>query len=236
MKQLLLLGREHYENREYDQAEYLLQQFVDKVDSFADVYNMLGVISHSAGQFAEAEKNFRRATELNSNYTEAQLNLMVTYNDLGKYDEARELYSKIRSRRPEDGPTPDAFAKGKIANMHAETAQAYLDAGMSSEATAELERAVALCPNFADLRTRLGVAYRDRGDVQRARSQFEAAKEANPNYLQARLMLGVLELSSGNDDAARAEFESVLEIDPSQKSAAMYVRIAKSQKDAKQDK
>ena len=28
----------------------------------------------------------QRAVQLNPNYTEAQLNLMVTYNDLGKFD------------------------------------------------------------------------------------------------------------------------------------------------------
>ena len=36
LKQLLLLGREHYEQREYAKAEYLLRQLVAKTDSFAD--------------------------------------------------------------------------------------------------------------------------------------------------------------------------------------------------------
>src|SRR5687767_1416498 len=98
LKQLLLLGREHYQNREYDKAEYLLRQVIDKTDQYADVHHMLGVITHSRGDFGEAERHFERAVELNPNYTEAQLNLMVTYNDLGKYEEARELYAKMRHR------------------------------------------------------------------------------------------------------------------------------------------
>src|SRR6188474_3606195 len=106
VKQLLLLGREHYEKREFDKAEYLLRQVVAETDRFADVYDMLGVIAHSRGDFALAERHFEKAVGLNPNYTEAQLNLMVTYNDLGKYDAARRIYAAIRNRAAGgDGPT-----------------------------------------------------------------------------------------------------------------------------------
>ena len=229
LKQVLLLGREHFEKREFEKAEYLLKQVLEKTNRFADVFDMLGVIAHSRGDFASAEDYFEKAVELNPNYTEAQLNLMVTYNDLGKYDAARRIYTSIRSRSGEEGPDP--FARGKIANMHAETSQAYQDAGMMREAIAELEKAVALCPGFADLRTRLGVLYRDTGEVARAREQFELARDANPKYLQARVMLGVLLLSSGDVDAAIAEWNAVLAEDSQNKSAQMYLRIAKAQKE-----
>ena len=129
LKQLLLLGREHYQKREYDKAEYLLRQVVAKTDRYADVFDMLGVIAHSRGDFALAERYFEKAVGLNPNYTEAQLNLMVTYNDLGKYDAARQIYALIRNRGAGGAAQADPFAKGKIANMHAQTAQAYQDAG-----------------------------------------------------------------------------------------------------------
>jgi len=164
---------------------------------------------------------------LNPNYTEAQLNLMVTLNDLGEYDRARQIYSGIRHRGG-GGRDLDPFAKGKIANMHAETSQAYQDVGMTLEAISELEKAVSLCPTFADLRTRLGVLYRDAGDLKRAREQFESAKSANPRFLQARILLGVLHLSAGETDKAIGELDAVLELDPVNKAAQMYLRIARS--------
>ncbi len=202
LKQLLLLGREHYQKREFDKAEYLLKQVVQQTDRFADVFDMLGVIAHAHGDFARAELNFEKAVGLNPNYTEAQLNLMVTYNDLGKYDSAREIYARIRGRAAGgEGPT-DPFAMGKIANMHAEVSQAYQDAGMPGEAVSELERAVALCPSFVDLRTRLATLYRDLGQKERAREQLEIAKQYNPNYVQARVLLGVALLSAGEHKAA----------------------------------
>src|SRR5262245_35811643 len=151
LKQLLLLGREHYQKREYEKAEYLLRQVADKNDSFADVHHMLGVITHSRGDFADAERHFERAVQINPNYTEAQLNLMVTYNDLGKYEQARLLYAEMRNRGEAGGRQLDPFAKGKIANMHADLSQAYLDAGMTVEAVRELEQATTHGPTFADL-------------------------------------------------------------------------------------
>ncbi len=230
LKQLLLLGREHYQKREFDKAGYLLKQVVQQTDRFADVFDMLGVIAHSQGDFAEAERSFEKAVSLNPNYTEAQLNLMVTYNDLGKYDSAREIYARIRGRAAGgDGPA-DPFAMGKIANMHAEISQAYQDAGMVAEAVIELERAVALCPTFADLRTRLATLYRDTGHKERAREQLEIVKQHNPSYIQARVLLGVALLSSGEYDAAIGEFQAVIERDSEHKSAQMYLKIAESQR------
>ena len=230
LKQLLLLGREHYQKREFDKAEYLLKQVVQQTDRFADVFDMLGVIAHAQGDFAAAERSFEKAVSLNPNYTEAQLNLMVTYNDLGKYDSAREIYARIRGRAAGgDGPA-DPFAMGKIANMHAEISQAYQDAGMIAEAVIELERAVALCPTFADLRTRLATLYRDTGHKERAREQLEIVKQHNPSYIQARVLLGVAQLSAGEYDAAIGEFQAVIERDPEHKSAQMYLKIAESQR------
>ena len=227
VKELLTLGRDHYAKSEYAQAEYCLRQVVVHTDRFADVQHMLGVICHTKGDLVTARAHFEKAVILNPNYTEAQLNLMVTYNELGKYDDAREIYSRIRARaaaQPADG-----FVRGKIANLHAELSHAYLDAGMRVEAIRELEKAVALCPGFADLRTRLGVLFQESGDLARARQELEAARDANPKYLLGRITLGVLFLSLGENELARAEFEAAAALDPASKSAQTYLRIARSQ-------
>lgn len=226
-RQLLVLGREHYAKGEFDQAAHLLKQVIEQSDRFADVFDMLGVMAHGAGDLPKARAFFEKAVSINPNYTEAQLNLMVTLNDLGDYDAARRVYSSIRGRANATD-APDAFARGKIANMHAELAQAYVDLGLPAEATAELEKAVRLCPTFADLHTRLATLYRDAGQVALAREHLVAARAANPRYLPARVLLAVLDLSAGNAQAAIAELEGVLAEEPTNKSAQMYLRIARS--------
>src|SRR5262245_31035846 len=140
LKSLLVLGKEHYERREFDRAELAFQEILSAGgDRFADVHNMLAFILHDRGDLARAETHFRRAIEINPRYIEAHLNLAVTYSDLGKYDEAHEIYARIRELEG-DSKAVDPFVRGKIANMHADVAQAYTDAGMRPEAIVELRK------------------------------------------------------------------------------------------------
>lgn len=235
VKQLLVLGREHFERREYDRAEHVLRQVLEKTDRFADVFNMLAVILHERGDFVAAERHFERAVELNPNYTEALLNLAVTYNDLGKYEAARQVYARIRRDDGQAG-VADPFIRGKIANMHADLSQAYADAGCKQDAIEQLKRAVELCPGFADLQTRLGSLYRDSGNFVLARQHYEAARVANPNYAPARVLLGVTFLSLGEIDLAIAEWHEVLAIDPENRSAKMYLRMVEAQRSGRGSK
>ncbi|MGK3985207.1 tetratricopeptide repeat protein [Sorangium sp. So ce136] len=232
LKQLLVLGREHYERREYDLAEHALRQILEKTDRFADVFNMLGVILHERGDFLAAEAHFERAVQLNEHYTEALLNLAVTYNDLGKYEAARQVYSRIR-RGDGEGGLLDPFARGKLANMHADLAKAYAEVGCMQEAIAELKRAVALCPTFADLQLRLGTMYREAGNMGLAREHYAAARDANPKYAPARVLLGVALLSLGASDQAIAEWREALTIDPDNMTAKMYLRMVEAQRNSR---
>lgn len=231
-QQLLLLGREHFQRGEYEKAEYLLRQVGAQTDHYADVHHMLGVIAHTKGDFARAESHLEKAIQLNPNYTEAQLSLMVTYNELGKYDAARRIYGQLRSRSCRQPLDP--FVVGKLSNMHADLAQAYQDAGLLYQAAIELQKAIQLSPDFTDLRVRLGLLYRDMGEIGLAKEQLETARDKNPNYLYGRLSLGTLLLGEGHHEAARQEFEHVLRLEPSHKSALMYLRLIQSTRQTSQ--
>jgi tetratricopeptide (TPR) repeat protein len=169
--------------------------------------------------------------ELNEHYTEALLNLSVTYNDLGKYEAARQVYARIK--RSDDGSPLDPFARGKIANMHADVAQAYADAGCPQDAIVELKKAVGLCPTFADLHTRLGSLYRDVGNLAAAREHYQAACASNPRYPAARVLLGVTLLTLGQPEEAAAEWREARAIDPDNKNAKMYLRMVDEQRGAR---
>lgn len=225
VKQWLLLGREHFQKRELDKAQQYLDQVLASDDRFADVHDMLGLIAHSRGNFQGAEEHFTRALDINPAYTEAALNLAVTLNDRGKYKEARQVYEKIQGKPSGAIGTLDPFARGKLANMHADLAQAYADSGLPRDAVAELEKAVRLCPQFADLRTKLGNLLRELGDLAAARIQYEAAVEARPSYVPARIQLGVTLLALKQTEAASEQWRKALEIEPENLLAAMYLRM-----------
>ncbi len=228
-KQLLTLGREHYEKREFDKAEHYLKQVMERGVLYADIYNMLGVIRHDQGQLEDAQAAFEEALHINPNYTEAALNLAVTYNDLGRYEEANRIYTAAMQHGEEAPGKLDPFVKGKIANLHAEVAQAYADAGMLAESMHELRKAILLCPHFADLRLRLANLYRQKGDLEAARFEIEEALRHRSNYVPGLLSLGVVLLALGKTEDAIKRWEEAIALDPENKSAGMYLRMAKNQ-------
>jgi tetratricopeptide (TPR) repeat protein len=201
---------------------------LEREDRLADVHDMLGVILHTRGNFAHAEHHFERALAINPGYTEAALNLAVTYNDRGKYEAARQVYARIKGTPSGSMQSLDPFARGKIANMHAEVGQAYADARLVREAIGEYEKAVTLCPQFADLRTRLGSLLREINDLGRAREQYEAAVESRPSYVPARIQLGVTLLAMGESEGAADQWRKVLALEPENVRAKMYLRMMES--------
>ena len=229
LEQLITLGREHYQAGEYEKAEKYLAEVVEIRPTFPDVFNMLGVIYHAHGRFQEAEEAFENALRINPNYTEAALNLSVTYNDRGKYDKAREIYSRVMSTSYDQPRSLDPFARGKLANMHADVGAAYAGLGMHDEAVREYSKALDLCPDFVDLRVRLGNVYRDMGMHNAAAAEFEHAKRLKPDYLPARINLGVVLFSLGRRDEAIAEWNAVLAEDPQNQKALLYLRMVKEE-------
>ncbi|MGF1464554.1 MAG: tetratricopeptide repeat protein [Sandaracinaceae bacterium] len=230
-KQLLSLGREHYDKREFDRAEHYLTQVLERSDGFADVLNMMGVIHHDRGRFQDAQASFEKALDINPHYTEAALNLAVTYNDLGLYDDAKRVYRAALSHGERSPGHLDPFVKGKIANLHAEVAQAYIDAGMPADAMHELRKASLLCPTFADLRLRLANLYRQQGDLDAARFELEEAVSAKPRYVPAHVALGVVLLAQHRKDEALQKWRDALNIDRDNKAAQMYLRMAEGMAD-----
>src|SRR4051812_22570724 len=166
LKQLLTLGRGYFEKKQYSQAEKYLTQVVERNQSFADVYNMLGVVYHDQGQFARAQRAFEAALRLNPAYTEAALNLAIIYNDMGKYREAKEVYQAALNRQRSAPLQLDPFVVGKIANMYADIGDVWASSGMHKEAVVEYRRALELRPQFVDIRMKLGDAYRDLGEFE----------------------------------------------------------------------
>lgn len=225
IRELVSRGREHYEAREYDKAERCLAEVLREKVAYADVYDMMGVIYHQQGRLSDAEAMFQEALRINPAYTDAALNLAVTCNDLGKYREAKEVYQRAMAASKNAPRHLDPFAKGKIANMHAEVGDAYHAVGLYEDAVREFERALSLCPAFIDIRTKLGTTLREMGKIDDAIREFERVRGENARFVPARLHLGLAYYSAGRKDDAGAEWRHVLQLVPGNKSAEMYLAI-----------
>src|SRR5512147_712601 len=219
LKQALTLGRGYYQKKEYGRAEQYLSQVVEQNQSFADVYNMLGVIYHDQGQYQKAQRAFEAALRLNPHYTDAALNLAVIYNDTGKYQKAQEAYRQALSQSGAASGQLDRYVKGKLANMYAEIGDVYLSAGFYQEAITEYERALQLGPTFVDIRLRLAGACRDAGRREEAIGQYQEIVKQNPGFIQARLSLGLAFHAAGRRPEAAEQWEEVLRLAPGNRNA-----------------
>jgi tetratricopeptide (TPR) repeat protein len=229
-------GREHYAAGDYDKAARCLMTVLRSRPAFADVHQMMGVIYAHRGLPKRAQRMFEHALKLNPGYTEAAMNLAVSYNDEGRYQEARDVHRRMLAARRKGGPASaagavDPFVRGKLANKHAELADAYEQAGLLSDAIRERERALALCPTFVDIRTRLAAAYRAIGDLAAAAREYERVKKENGRLCGPRLQLGMTYYASGRVNEAAREWREVVELEPGNKFARMYLGLVEPQID-----
>ena len=57
---------------------------------------MLATIYYDKGQFSKAIKTFKRALEIDPTYTDASVGLSIILNDLGRYEEGKEVFQKAQ--------------------------------------------------------------------------------------------------------------------------------------------
>lgn len=225
LRRQMAQAKEFYAHHDYARAEPLLRAIIAQHPGSAEMFNLLGVIQHHNGRFAEAHAMFEQALHLNPGYTEAALNLVVVYNDTGRYEEAGEVYGRAVQRAQKSPHRLDSYARGKLANMHAATAEAYRALLLYDEAVAEYRRALLLCPDFPDLHLHLAVTLSEGGDRQAAVLALRDALRINPRYVEGRLLLGAELYALGERDEARAEWEKALSLDPRNQRAPIYLHL-----------
>jgi tetratricopeptide (TPR) repeat protein len=103
----------------------------------ANNYFQLGLIFAKTTQYDQAEKNFKKAVELKSNFAEAYLNLAVLY------AKSRRLQDAV------DNLKQAIYYKPDYVEAHFYLAQAYLSAGDKNSALQEYQILTKLDPNTA---------------------------------------------------------------------------------------
>jgi tetratricopeptide (TPR) repeat protein len=227
-------ARTLFEEGKLDEAERLFLKLLDRnPQGYADIHNRLGLIYFQKGFLERAAQHLEKALSINPNYTDAALNLVVTYNEMKRFDEAEKIFSKAAQVVKSTGPSLDPFVLGKLANEHKKLGDAYYELGRSTEALHEYEKAIHLCPNFVDILTKIGIILFEQRAVLGQKSLEEAihyfikAKEINPRYLPASIHLGIAYYCRGDVDLAVHEWKSVLKVDPTHRGAQAYLAMAK---------
>jgi len=211
-------GRRYFDRQAYAAAETIFRQVLRRGYRYADIHQMLGVISFHKGDYEHAVQYLESALEINPDYTEAMLNLVVVFNELGRYDEARALSEQFAVPGVGNGvggsdgtPQPDGYAMGKIANMHKRTAEAYLDLGLLPAATREYRNALSLCPNFHDIRIQLAKTLRQSGLLDEALIEYQYIISAKPDHDNSLIEQAMTLFKQGHLDQAKQSLQKVID-------------------------
>jgi tetratricopeptide (TPR) repeat protein len=206
-------------------AIHVLREVVASGRAFADAHQLLGLAYSVIGQWDGALAEFDRALSLNPRYVEAHLNRAVTLNELGRYEEATAAFDAAQDLGAVDHTGFSAPVASQLANMHAALAEAYAEAGGQGEAIRQLEAAVALRPEFLDLRFRLARLRLDAGDGPSARRELEAILALRPEYEAARASLGMACYLMGDHGAAREVWRECRERSPEDPRIGAYLSL-----------
>ncbi|KKL15344.1 hypothetical protein LCGC14_2506530 [marine sediment metagenome] len=140
IRELHLRGMEAYDRHDYDEAITLLTELDTVNPRMADVLNRLGIMHSLKGDLHKAVIYLQRSVSLNPAYTEAALNLTITYNDLGETEKAHEVFDRLSEAQNVKEGELDPFAAGKLANEHFRIGNMYLELNRLDDAIEEYQK------------------------------------------------------------------------------------------------
>jgi TolB-like protein/tetratricopeptide (TPR) repeat protein len=146
----------------YPKARSAAMKALEIDDSLAQAHATLGGVLHEFDwKFEEAEKEFKRAIELDPNYATAHHYYSEFLLSMGRFDEA---VAEIKRAQECDPLSLIINSVAGIANvLH----------GDFEEAEAQLKRTIEMDPNFPRAHLFLGQIYEDRGRIEEAIDEYE---------------------------------------------------------------
>jgi TolB-like protein/DNA-binding winged helix-turn-helix (wHTH) protein/Flp pilus assembly protein TadD len=173
-------------------AEAAARKALELDDTLAEAHTALGSIQHrSKWNWVEAEREFRRAVELNPNYSPAYQFYALYLSSMGRQQEALDAIRRALELEPAS-PIINAAA-----------ARQLIFARQYDLAIEQLQKALELEPNFMVAHVRLGLVYERKGIYENAVAELGKARtlsQDNPFVIAA---LGHAYSLSGNRKRAQ---------------------------------
>ncbi len=212
----------------YKMAESILNQMILNHTRNLEVFQMLATIYYDRGQFNKAIRFFKRALEIDPTYTDASVGLSIILNDIGRYDEGKQVFDEAQKLLDKRKSQSDPFLDEKLASKHEELADLYFQYKRYSEALDQLLKAQKLSARKPEITMRLSECYLKMGDQQKAIRDLKNLIKEYPNFLTARMKLAHVFYDSNQLVEATELWESVLARDPHHQEAKKWIKMAQA--------
>ena len=172
-----------------------------------------GLKYYQSGKYQEAVIQFRNATELDSRFSKAHLQLARAYLRLGNSEAAYRELTETVSLEPKN---PDA---------QLELANVPLARRQYDEAQAAAQEALKVVPNSAQAHALLGAKYFLTHDRQNAIQELRKAVDADPQRVEGYAALGAAYLAAGQIAEGEVAYQKAVEVN----SRSMQAHLALGQ-------
>ena len=222
-KEVLEKARLLIRQKEWEEAKNCLLSIVEQGGT-PESFTLLGHVYYDLGQFDYAVAAFKKALSLDAGFTEAALSLSILYNDLGRYEEGKFHFNRVKHQI--EKVSDDPFIQEKFARKHEELGDLYLHYGYFDEALRQFEQGLKLKVDLIDLQIKIAKTYERIGSSDKALALLKKIKTEHPHYVPALTALGLHYYAQGSLIQAVSEWENVLQVDPHNKDASMYLQMA----------
>ena len=186
---------EHFQNKQYDEAERLALTLTDKFKTHPFGWKVLGAVFNRTGRLSEGLIACQKSVELDPENAEAYYNIGVTLKELGRLEEAEENYRKTIALNPIN--TLSHFNLGNILK----------ELDRLEEAEVSYKKAIMHKPDFADAYNNLGITLKDLDRLQEAEEIYNKAIILKPEFTEALLNRGQLLFDREEYEAALIDFD-----------------------------
>lgn len=225
-REILEIAKQQFNDGNYKNAEVLLGQILLANSKVPDVYYMLGTIQYDKGKFQKAIEFFKKALELNPAFTDASIALSILYNDLGRYEDGKDVFNAAQKSLVEKSRAADPYMDEKLAKKHEELAQLYFSYHRYKDALEQYVKAHALTTRKPELSMKAIECLVALGSMRRAIKDLRLLIRDYPRFTPARLYLGKLLYNSSRIAEAVEQWEGVLIRDPNNAEASSFLKIA----------
>lgn len=224
-RQQVELAKDRFNSQDYYGAIHLLEELIESGRSYADAQHLLGLSYELLGKPERALAAFERALERNPRYVEAHVHRGIVLASMGREAEATKAFASARDAGGEDRAGLSSHQAAKLANRHAELAEAYAEAGALGRAIAQYRTALELAPDFHDLRLRMARHMIDAGRTLEARDELQAVVDARPDLIDAQATFGLACYLSGEWATAQRILEHLLREAPEDPRVRAYLSM-----------
>jgi tetratricopeptide (TPR) repeat protein len=237
----LSLAKALLEIGENSAAIPIIEGYLQRASADYEGYLVLGQAYRREGDLAKAEKQFRRAMELNADSYDARYLLGIVLAGTARPEEASrqlEIAEKVNPRAPgAHYELSVLYAKNKDPKRSQEEAKAFqqardqgekartfdllrikgddfLRSGDAQDAATTYRKAIELNPDDPGMHYNLSLALAKLGDTPGEKEELENAVKLGPNVPEPHNQLGAYYLAEGKIAEAEQQFKSAIAVNP----------------------